>query len=77
MLIVNRTAEWCVVPNARNYGTPFSFPFVKDGPVNSMLKEIRKDALKHLFLAFGDFEPLFSCPPLRYLRVISLSEELS
>lgn len=32
-----------------------SFPFVKDGPGFSMLKEIRKESLAHLPLAFREF----------------------
>ena len=60
------------VPAARNCGTSFSFPFLlsflKDGPVNSMQKEIRKEALKHLSLPFEDFKQLFSWPLFRYMR---------
>ncbi len=49
-----------------------SFPFLKDGPVCPMLKEIRKEALKHLSLAFREFEQHLSWLPLRYFQVISL-----
>ena len=50
-----------------------SFLFVKDGQVYPMLKEIRKEALKHLSLAFIEFEQLLSWLPLRDFWVISLS----
>ena len=36
-----------------------SFPFVEDGPVYHILKEIRKEELKHLSLAFREFDQLF------------------
>ncbi len=35
-----------------------SFPFAKDGPVCPMLKEIWKEALSHLSLAFRQLEQL-------------------
>lgn len=46
---------------ARNRGTAL-FPFLwsKDGPVYPTLKEITKEALRHLSLAFRDFKQLFS-----------------
>ena len=50
-----------------------SFPFVKDSPVYPMLKVIRKEALKHLSLAFRGFDQLLSWLPLRYFRIILLS----
>ena len=59
---------------ARNIGMASSpFSFVKHGAVCPMLKEIRKEALKHLSLALRAFDQLSSWLPLRYFRVISLS----
>lgn len=52
-----------------------SFPHVKDGPVFPMLEEMRKEASKHLSLAFREFKPLLSGLPLRYFQVISLRLE--
>ena len=41
-----------------------SFPSVKDGPVYPMLKEIRKEALKHRSSAFREFDQVLSWLPL-------------
>lgn len=41
-----------------------SFPFVKDGPVSPMLKDIRKEAPKHLSLTFRESDQLLSRLPL-------------
>ena len=40
-----------------------SFPFIKDGPVYPVLKQIRKAALKHLSIAFRVFNQLLSWLP--------------
>ena len=45
-----------------------SFPFVKDGKVYPMLKEIKKEAL--ISLAFRKFDQLLSWLSFRYFRVI-------
>ena len=50
-----------------------SIPSLKDGPVYPMLKEIRKEALKHLSLAFREIYQLLSWLLLRHSWVISLS----
>lgn len=49
--------------------------FVKDGPVYPMMKEIRKEAMKHLALAFRNFDQLLSWLPLRYFQVMSFTKE--
>lgn len=48
------------------------FPFVKDGPVHSMLEEIRKKVLMHLYLAFAGFDQFSWWLPFRYFPVISV-----
>lgn len=52
-----------------------SFPFIKRGPIYPIPNEIRNEVLKHLFLTFKEFNQLLSLLPLRYLQVISLSQE--
>jgi len=49
-----------------------SFPFIKEGPVYPMLKEVLKEALKQsdLSLVWREFEQTFSWLPLGYFRVI-------
>lgn len=41
-----------------------SFLFITGGPVYPLLKEIRKEALKHLFLVFRKFQQLLTRLPL-------------
>jgi len=38
--------------------SPSLSPFIQDGPVFPILKEIRKAALKHLSFAFREFDQL-------------------
>lgn len=46
---------------AKNHGTALlPFLWIKDGPVYPMLKEITKEASRHLSFALRDFKQLFS-----------------
>jgi len=47
-----------------------SLPLGKKGPVYPMLKEVLKEALKPLSLAFREFEQPVSWLPLRYFWVV-------
>lgn len=54
-----------------------SFPFTKHCPIYPIPNVIRNEVLKHLFLTFKELNQLLSLLPLRYLQVISLSQEPS
>lgn len=51
----------------------YLLPFVKNGPVNPNVKEIRKEALRHLCSAFRGFSQLLFQLPLKYFQIISFS----
>lgn len=65
--VSSRMARQCSCRKELCHATIY-FPFVNQGPVYSMLKEVRKEALQHLSLAFREFEQTLSWLPLRYFR---------
>ncbi len=65
-----------MVPPQGIVGWNYLLSFSKGWPsAPYMLKEIRKEALKHLSSAFSEFEQHLSWPTLRYFQVVSLSKK--